>query len=248
MSILEKIETLKQQANQYIIDHQDKVEEFRLKFLSKKGELNDLFEEFKKVSGEEKKELGKHLNILRQQVETLYNEAKDKFSSDEKKFSAVADHSLPVNANKIGSLHPISIVKNDIVTIFEKIGFNVENGPEIEDDWHNFTALNFAENHPARDMQDTFFVEKEPKGNFALRTHTSSVQVRLMEHTKPPIRALMPGRVYRNEDVSARSNCFFHQIEGLYIDENVSFADLKQTLYYFVSQFFGEREIRFRPS
>jgi len=248
MSILEKIETLKQQANQYIIDHQDKVEEFRLKFLSKKGELNDLFEEFKKVSGEEKKELGKHLNILRQQVETLYNEAKDKFSSDEKKFSADADHSLPVNANKIGSLHPISIVKNDIVTIFEKIGFNVENGPEIEDDWHNFTALNFAENHPARDMQDTFFVEKEPKGNFALRTHTSSVQVRLMEHTKPPIRALMPGRVYRNEDVSARSNCFFHQIEGLYIDENVSFADLKQTLYYFVSQFFGEREIRFRPS
>jgi phenylalanyl-tRNA synthetase alpha chain len=248
MSILEKIETLKQQANQYIIDHQDKVEEFRLKFLSKKGELNDLFEEFKKVSGEEKKELGKHLNILRQQVETLYNEAKDKFSSDEKKFSADADHSLPVNANKIGSLHPISIVKNDIVTIFEKIGFNVENGPEIEDDWHNFTALNFAENHPARDMQDTFFVEKEPKGNFALRTHTSSVQVRLMEHTKPPIRALMPGRVYRNEDVTARTNCFFHQIEGLYIDENVSFADLKQTLYYFVSQFFGEREIRFRPS
>ena len=248
MSILEKIETLKQQANQYIIDHQDKVEEFRLKFLSKKGELNDLFEEFKKVSGEEKKELGKHLNILRQQVETLYNEAKEKFSSDEKNFSANADHSLPVNANKIGSLHPISIVKNDILTIFEKIGFNVENGPEIEDDWHNFTALNFAENHPARDMQDTFFVEKDPKGNFALRTHTSSVQVRLMEHTKPPIRALMPGRVYRNEDVSARSNCFFHQIEGLYIDENVSFADLKQTLYYFVSQFFGEREIRFRPS
>jgi phenylalanyl-tRNA synthetase alpha chain len=207
-----------------------------------------LFEEFKKVSGEEKKELGKHLNILRQQVETLYNEAKEKFSSDEKNFSANADHSLPVNANKIGSLHPISIVKNDILTIFEKIGFNVENGPEIEDDWHNFTALNFAENHPARDMQDTFFVEKDPKGNFALRTHTSSVQVRLMEHTKPPIRALMPGRVYRNEDVSARSNCFFHQIEGLYIDENVSFADLKQTLYYFVSQFFGEREIRFRPS
>jgi phenylalanyl-tRNA synthetase alpha chain len=248
MSILEKIETLKQQASEHIIDQQEKVEEFRLKFLSKKGELNELFEEFKKVSGEEKKELGKQLNILRQQIESLYNDAKEKFSSTEKKFSANADETLPVNAYKIGSLHPISIVKNDIISIFEKIGFNVENGPEIEDDWHNFTALNFAENHPARDMQDTFFVEKEPKGNFALRTHTSSVQVRLMEYTKPPIRALMPGRVYRNEDVSARSNCFFHQIEGLYIDENVSFADLKQTLYYFVSQFFGEREIRFRPS
>lgn len=248
MSILEKIETLKQQASEHIIDQQEKVEEFRLKFLSKKGELNELFEEFKKVSGEEKKELGKQLNILRHQIESLYNDAKEKFSSTEKKFSANADETLPVNAYKIGSLHPISIVKNDIISIFEKIGFNVENGPEIEDDWHNFTALNFAENHPARDMQDTFFVEKEPKGNFALRTHTSSVQVRLMEYTKPPIRALMPGRVYRNEDVSARSNCFFHQIEGLYIDENVSFADLKQTLYYFVSQFFGEREIRFRPS
>ncbi len=248
MSILEKIETLKQQASDYIIDRQEKLEEFRLKFLSKKGELNELFEEFKKVSGEEKKELGKHLNILRQQIESVYNEAKDKFSTSEKKFAADADDSLPVNAYKIGSLHPISIVKNDIISIFEKIGFNVENGPEIEDDWHNFTALNFAENHPARDMQDTFFVEKDPKGNYALRTHTSSVQVRLMEYTKPPIRALMPGRVYRNEDVSARSNCFFHQIEGLYIDENVSFADLKQTLYYFVSQFFGEREIRFRPS
>lgn len=248
MSILEKIETLKQQASAHIIDQQEKVEEFRLKFLSKKGELNELFEEFKKVSGEEKKELGKQLNILRQQIESLYNDAKEKFSSTEKKFSANADETLPVNAYKIGSLHPISIVKNDIISIFEKIGFNVENGPEIEDDWHNFTALNFVENHPARDMQDTFFVEKEPKGNYALRTHTSSVQVRLMEYTKPPIRALMPGRVYRNEDVSARSNCFFHQIEGLYIDENVSFADLKQTLYYFVSQFFGEREIRFRPS
>lgn len=248
MSILEKIETLKQEASNFLIDQQDKVEEFRLKFLSKKGELNELFEEFKKVSGEEKRELGKHLNILRQFIENQYNEAKEKYTSGEKNFPADADYTLPLLANKIGSLHPISIVKNDIINIFEKIGFNVENGPEIEDDWHNFTALNFAENHPARDMQDTFFVEKEPKGNYALRTHTSSVQVRLMEYTKPPIRALMPGRVYRNEDVSARSNCFFHQIEGLYIDENVSFADLKQTFYYFVSQFFGEREIRFRPS
>ncbi len=248
MSIHEKIETLKNESKEFIIDNIEKVEEFRLKFLSKKGGLNDVFEQFKTVAGEEKKELGKHINTLRQHLETLYSEAKEKFSSSEKKFSAVADDTLTTNANRIGSLHPISIVKNDILSIFEKIGFTTENGPEIEDDWHNFTALNFAENHPARDMQDTFFVEKEPRGNYALRTHTSSVQVRLMENSKPPIRALMPGRVYRNEDVSARSNCFFHQVEGLYIDEHVSFADLKQTLYYFVSQFFGEREIRFRPS
>lgn len=244
----ERIEAIKQKATEYAIDTKEKAEEFRVKFLSKKGELNDLFETFKQIAGEEKKEIGKQLNILRQSIEAKFNEAKEKFAQ-EKNFSANAvDLSLPVNANTIGSLHPISLVRNQILEIFEKIGFDVEYGPEIEDDWHNFSALNFAENHPARDMQDTFFVEKEPKGNFALRTHTSSVQVRLMESSKPPIRALMPGRVYRNEDVSARSNCFFHQIEGLYIDENVSFADLKQTLYYFVSQFFGEREIRFRPS
>lgn len=248
MSIHEKIETLKNESKEFIIDNIEKVEEFRLKFLSKKGGLNDVFEQFKAIAGEEKKELGKNINILRQHLESLYSEAKEKFSSSEKKFPADADYTLTTNAHRIGSLHPISIVKNDILSIFEKIGFTTENGPEIEDDWHNFTALNFAENHPARDMQDTFFVEKEPRGNYALRTHTSSVQVRLMENTKPPIRALMPGRVYRNEDVSARSNCFFHQVEGLYIDEHVSFADLKQTLYYFVSQFFGEREIRFRPS
>lgn len=248
MSMLEKIESLKQKAAEFSIDTKEKAEEYRLKFLSKKGELNDLFDAFKQIVGEEKREIGKQLNILRQAVEYKFNEAKDKFSS-EKKFSADAvDLTLPLNANKIGSLHPVSMVKNEILEIFERIGFSVEYGPEIEDDWHNFTALNFAENHPARDMQDTFFVDKPPFGNYALRTHTSSVQVRLMESSKPPIRALMPGRVYRNEDVSARSNCFFHQIEGLYIDREVSFADLKQTLYYFVSQFFGEREIRFRPS
>ncbi|MCC6817651.1 MAG: phenylalanine--tRNA ligase subunit alpha [Bacteroidia bacterium] len=246
--MLERIEDLKNKSADFKIESKEMLENFRLKFLSKKGEINDLFESFKQVAGEEKREIGKQLNVLRQSIEAKFNESKEKFSS-EKKFPAdAADLSLPTNANTIGSLHPISLVKNSIINIFEKIGFDVEYGPEIEDDWHNFTALNFGENHPARDMQDTFFVEKEPRGNFALRTHTSSVQVRLMETVKPPIRALMPGRVYRNEDVSARSNCFFHQIEGLYIDENVSFSDLKQTLYYFVSQFFGEREIRFRPS
>lgn len=247
MSLSERIEKLKEASEKFTLESKEALEEFRIKFLSRKGELNELFETFKTVSGEEKKSFGKVLNELRQQVEGKFNEKKAFYESDETE-SKSGDDTLPVNAYQIGSLHPISLVKDQIISIFEKIGFDVENGPEIEDDWHNFTALNFAENHPARDMQDTFFVEKEPKGNFALRTHTSSVQVRLMEHTKPPIRALMPGRVYRNEAVSARSNCFFHQIEGLYIDENVSFADLKQTLYYFVSQFFGEREIRFRPS
>lgn len=246
--MLDKIEVLKEQAKSFSIDTKDRMEEFRLKYLSRKGELNELFEQFKTVAGEEKREIGKQLNILRQAIESRFNDAKEHFSNSENSNQSEIDTTLPVNANKIGSQHPISLVKDEILSIFEKVGFTVENGPEIEDDWHNFTALNFAENHPARDMQDTFFVEKEPKGNFALRTHTSSVQVRLMETTKPPIRALMPGRVYRNEDVSARSNCFFHQVEGLYIDEKVSFADLKQTLYYFVSQFFGEREIRFRPS
>ncbi|HEY1046648.1 MAG TPA: phenylalanine--tRNA ligase subunit alpha [Bacteroidia bacterium] len=247
MSLSERIEKIKEASEKFTVESKETLEEFRIKFLSRKGELNELFETFKSVSGEEKKSFGKVLNELRQQIEGKFNETKELFESNDSQ-QIQFDKSLPVNAFQVGSLHPISLVKDQIISIFEKIGFDVENGPEIEDDWHNFTALNFAENHPARDMQDTFFVDKDPVGNFALRTHTSSVQVRLMENTKPPIRALMPGRVYRNEAVSARSNCFFHQIEGLYIDENVSFADLKQTLYYFVSQFFGEREIRFRPS
>jgi len=247
-TMLEKIESLKNKAAGIEIKNKAEVENFRLQFISKKGEMNALFEAFKTISGPEKKEIGKQLNILRQTIEQKFNEAREKFQENQNSDRKSVDKSLPVNAYKLGSVHPISKVKDDILNIFERIGFTVEYGPEIEDDWHNFTALNFAENHPARDMQDTFFVDKEPHGNFALRTHTSSVQVRLMETEKPPIRALMPGRVYRNEAVSARSNCFFHQVEGLYIDENVSFSDLKQTLYYFVSQFFGEREIRFRPS
>ncbi len=245
--MLDKIEDLKNKAKNFSISSKEHMEEFRLKYLSKKGELNELFDAFKLIAGAEKKELGKQLNTLRQFVESIYSDAKEKFSSEHIENHQI-DLSLPVNSQKIGSTHPISMVKDEILSIFERIGFRTETGPEIEDDWHNFSALNFPENHPARDMQDTFFIDKEPKGNFALRTHTSSVQVRLMESEKPPIRALMPGRVYRNEAVSSRSNCFFHQVEGLYIDENVNFADLKQTLYYFVSQFFGEREIRFRPS
>ena len=209
--MLEKIEQLKNKAKEFTIENLENLENYRLTFLSKKGEMNVLFEDFKIINGVEKKELGRQLNILRQEIEVIFNENREKLSGGAGFIKTSIDFSLPVFAEKIGSTHPISIVKNTILEIFENIGFTVENGPEIEDDWHNFTALNFAENHPARDMQDTFFVNKEPIGNYALRTHTSSVQVRLMEHEKPPIRALMPGRVYRNEAVSSRSNCFFHQ-------------------------------------
>ncbi len=245
--MLDKIEELKEKVKQFSIENAETLENFRLKFLSKKGELNELFDAFKLIAGAEKKDIGQKINTVRTLIEEKYNEAKEKFNKHKFQQQFI-DYSLPVNAYKVGSEHPITKVKNEILDIFETIGFKIASGPEIEDDWHNFSALNFPENHPARDMQDTFFIAGNNEEKYALRTHTSSVQVRLMEQEKPPIRALMPGRVYRNEAVSARSNCFFHQIEGLYIDKEVSFADLKQTLYYFVSQFFGEREIRFRPS
>jgi phenylalanyl-tRNA synthetase alpha chain len=246
--MIEKINQLKEKIKAFDISNSETLENYRLKFLSKKGELTELFDAFKLIAGAEKKHIGQQLNIARHEIEQKFNDAKEKFSSVSKKQDHKEDLTLPVNAFKIGSSHPITNVKNEILQIFESIGFTVAKGPEIEDDWHNFSALNFPENHPARDMQDTFFIDNDSDQKYALRTHTSSVQVRLMESTTPPIRALMPGRVFRNEAVSARSNCFFHQVEGLYIDEAVSFADLKQTLYYFVSQFFGEREIRFRPS
>ncbi|MES2619087.1 MAG: phenylalanine--tRNA ligase subunit alpha [Bacteroidota bacterium] len=245
--MIEKINQLKEKIKEFNISNSETLENYRLKFLSKKGELSELFDAFKLISGAEKKHIGQQLNIVRQEIESKFEEAKNLFSSS-KNNQKEQDFTLTVNAFKTGHTHPITAVKNDILQIFESIGFSVAKGPEIEDDWHNFSALNFPENHPARDMQDTFFIDSNSEEKYALRTHTSSVQVRLMETTIPPIRSLMPGRVFRNEAVSARSNCFFHQIEGLYIDEGVSFADLKQTLYYFVSQFFGEREIRFRPS
>lgn len=245
--MIETINTIKVEVLNFEILNEQSLENFRLQFLSKKGKISELFESFKTISGEQKKEIGKTLNELRILAEEKFNSFKNNFQSNQNN-TKTEDYTLPVNAYQIGTEHPINKVKNEIISIFQTIGFSIANGPEIEDEWHNFSSLNFAENHPARDMQDTFFVNKNPQGNFALRTHTSSVQIRLMEKEAVPIRSLMPGRVYRNEAVSARSNCFFHQIEGLYIDENVSFADLKQTLYYFVSQFFGEREIRFRPS
>jgi phenylalanyl-tRNA synthetase alpha chain len=239
----ERIDQIIQEAQNFKISTKENLEDFRLKFLVKKGLVNKLFVDFKELGGEEKKIWGKELNIIKQNVESIFKEAEVKLSggSDEN----IVEDSLPGYFNELGSRHPISSVVAEMTQIFERLGFSVASGPEIEDDWHNFSALNFPANHPARDMQDTFFVEEE----VALRTHTSSVQVRLMEEGKLPIRSIMPGRVYRNEAISARSNCFFHQVEGLYIDKGVSFLDLKQTLYNFVQEFFGANtKVRFRAS
>jgi phenylalanyl-tRNA synthetase alpha chain len=228
----------------FTITNSDEAENFRLKYLSRKGIISELFESFKQVPKEMKKEMGILMNELKTKAEAKFTEAEAKFS---KKSAAVAteDFTLPGDAVFNGSRHPIALFQQRILDVFRKLGFTIAEGPEIEDDWHNFSGLNFPENHPARDMQDTFFINK----NYSLRTHCTSVQVRLMENQKPPIRAVMPGRVYRNEAISARSHCFFHQIDGVYIDKNVSFADLKQTLYFFVKELFGENYgIRFRPS
>lgn len=221
------------------------VEQFRIKYLGKKGILNDLFQKFKEVPNENKKEFGQLINNLKQSVAQKINTLKENVG-ESANVGLQEDLTRPGLALNLGSRHPINIVKHKIINIFKKIGFSVADGPEIEDDWHNFTALNMSEFHPARDMQDTFFIEKNP--DRVLRTHTSSVQIRYMEQNEPPIRILSPGRVYRNEDISSRSHCMFHQIEGLYIDTDVSFADLKQTLQYFTSELFGKSEIRMRPS
>lgn len=228
----------------------NELEAFRIKFLGTKGIIKDLFDEFKAVSPEEKRVLGKVLNQFKQLTEEKFNEFKDKFSSKDANNDTAQDLTLPGSGFEIGARHPLSLVRKEIVEIFKRLGFVIAEGPEIEDDWHNFSALNFPQEHPARDMQDTFFIKKNSgTDDIALRTHTSSVQVRLMEQGKPPFRALMPGRVYRNEAISARAHCFFHQVEGLYVDEKVSFADLKQTLYYFVQELYGEgTKVRFRPS
>ena len=226
-------------------DSVTEIEEFRVKYLGKKGLLNSYFIEFKSLESEEKKKIGSLLNELKNSAQQKVQELKSKSSKFSEKVE-INDISRPGDPIEIGSRHPISIVKNRIIDIFSQIGFTISEGPEIEDDWHNFSALNLPEHHPARDMQDTFFLEKNP--DYLLRTHTSSVQVRYMENNKPPIRTISPGRVYRNEAISARSHCFFHQIEGLCIDKDVSFADLKQTLEYFTTQLFGKSKIRLRPS
>jgi len=223
----------------------DEIEKFRIKYLGKKGLVNFYFSEFKNVDNSKKKEYGLIINKLKISAQNKFNEL-NTFVSSDSTLSQLNDITRPGNPIEIGSKHPITIVKNRIIDIFSSIGYNVSEGPEIEDDWHNFTALNLPEHHPARDMQDTFFIQTNP--DLLLRTHTSSVQVRYMENNKPPIRTISPGRVYRNEAISARSHCFFHQVEGLYIDENVSFADLKQTLEFFTTQLFGKSKIRLRPS
>lgn len=222
------------------------LEEFRIKYLGKKGLMNDFFEKFKTISPAEKKEIGQLINHLKNKVQAIIVSQKENLEKSEKT-ETETDLSLSAYPVVLGSRHPVSFIKNQIIEIFSRLGFSVSEGPEIEDDWHNFSSLNFPPNHPARDMQDTFFIEKDP--DILLRTHTSPVQIRVMQNQKPPIRTISPGRVFRNEAISARSHCIFHQVEGLYIDENVSFADLKQTLLYFAHELFGpETEIRLRPS
>jgi phenylalanyl-tRNA synthetase alpha chain len=251
-----KINQYSEEINDFKSSFPDELENFRIKFLGTKGIIKDLFEEFKNVSPEEKRLIGKVLNDFKNLAEERYRTLKENSTGQTMTDDSKPDLTLPGEGFELGARHPLSLVRKEIIEIFKRLGFNVEEGPEIEDDWHNFTALNFPEEHPARDMQDTFFISTSPSSNkndkggaIALRTHTSSVQVRMMENGKPPFRAIMPGRVYRNEAISARAHCFFHQVEGLYVDENVSFADLKQTLFYFVQEMYGEgTKVRFRPS
>ena len=247
----EKIEQILHEVKDFQAESKDALEEFRIKYLSKKGVIPALFADFKTVAPELRKEMGMMLNELKNAVTAKVEEQLERFETQSTS-DAGFDMTMPAGEMR-GSRQPLSVVRRDINEIFEHLGFTIAEGPEIEDDYHVFTALNFALDHPARDMQDTFFIEKDPNENkptdVLLRTHTSSVQVRAMEKKQPPIRIIAPGRVFRNEAISARAHCIFHQIEGLYIDENVSFADLKQTLYHFVQEFFGEgTKVRFRPS
>jgi phenylalanyl-tRNA synthetase alpha chain len=248
----ERIHRLLDEVRAYFAQDKKDLEAFRMKYISKKGEISELFDELKKVSSDQKKNVGKVLNQLKQAAEAKLAELTENLDSAPVTTESI-DLTLPPVPNEIGNLHPLTLTRYRIIEIFERLGFNVADGPEIEDDWHNFSALNFPENHPAREMQDTFFVEKKAAGSdgqdILLRTHTSNVQIRMMEKQKPPLRAIMPGRVYRNEAISARAHCFFHQVEGLYIDKNVGFADLKQTIYHFAKEMYGnDIKIRFRPS
>lgn len=244
--MIDKIKDYIAEAEAFTTQNKEEIEAFRIKFLGKKGILNDFFAEFKNVPNDQKKEFGQVINALKKAAEDKVTGLQEALESSEEAKGIYGDLTRPGEPFQVGSRHPISIVKNQIIDIFSNIGFNVSEGPEIEDDWHNFTALNLPEYHPARDMQDTFFIQTNP--DVLLRTHTSSVQVRYMEENKPPIRTISPGRVFRNEAISSRSHCIFHQVEGLYIDKDVSFADLKQTLLYFTKEMFGKSKIRLRPS
>jgi phenylalanyl-tRNA synthetase alpha chain len=251
--VLDKIQALFEEINSVIVSNKDDLDKFRIKYISRKGILNDLFEEFKTVANDQKRAVGQELNKLKnlaeQQLKGFTEALED--GVDESASQGGLDLTMPVAPNFAGTIHPLTLTRQRVLEIFARMGFSHEDGPEIETDWYNFTALNFPEDHPAREMQDTFFVEKKAvqKDDVLLRTHTSNVQVRLMEHKKPPIRSLMIGRVYRNEAISARAHCQFHQIEGLYVDKNVSFKDLKDTLYHFAKEMFGkDTKIRLRPS
>lgn len=248
----DRIQTLLKEVNDYSAPDKQALENFRMRYISRKGVVSELFEELKQVPVDQKKTVGKILNQLKQAAEAKLTELTEKLETSATPITEI-DLTLPSIPNQVGNLHPLTLTRYRIIEIFERLGFNVADGPEIEDDWHNFSALNFPENHPAREMQDTFFVARKnvagSKEDVLLRTHTSNVQIRMMENQKPPIRAIMPGRVYRNEAISARAHCFFHQVEGLYIDKNVGFADLKQTLYHFAKEMYGKDiQIRFRPS
>ncbi|MFH1004211.1 MAG: phenylalanine--tRNA ligase subunit alpha [Bacteroidota bacterium] len=250
----EKIHKLLSDIKEIKIESKEQLEEFRLKWLAKKGIVNSLFTDFKNVQNEDRKNVGMLMNELKNCVHEKFNHFNDNSDGSEENSSSDIDLTKPAELIAFGSRHPISIVRNQIVEIFSRIGFIIKEDREIEDDWHNFSALNMPEDHPARDMQDTFFVaspfrKKETDGKVMLRTHTSSVQIRVMENSNPPIRCIFPGRVYRKENISARAHCFFHQVEGLYVDEEVSFTDLKQMLLYFAQEMFGEKtNIRLRPS
>ncbi len=242
--MIEKIEDYLSEVQGFNSTNKDEIEQFRIRFNSKKGILTELFAQFKDVPNDQKKEFGQKINTLKQAVAAKLDEANEANSGSE--IFVKEDLTKPGFPLELGSRHPINVVKNKIIDIFKSIGFTLSDGPEIEDDWHNFSALNLPEYHPARDMQDTFFISQNP--DTLLRTHTSSVQIRYAENNEPPIRILSPGRVFRNEAISSRSHCMFHQIEGLYIDENVSFADLKQTIQFFTTELFGKSKIRMRPS
>lgn len=244
--MIDRIKQIMDEIKSFEASSKGDSEAFRLKYLSKKGIISQLFDEFRRIPHEQKKVVGRHLNEIKTLATNKLIEIDTKFKSYDS-ITEELDFTLPGEPIPLGSRHPVSIVRNEIIDIFYRLGFTVSEGPEIEDDWHNFSALNFPKDHPARDMQDTLFIQKDP--DILLRTHTSSVQVRVMESQKPPIRTISPGRVFRNEAISARAHCIFHQVEGLYINEGVSFADMKQVLYYFSRELFGHNtQIRFRPS
>ena len=241
------LEEIRQELENTVVSNEETLEQFRMRFIGRKNVIADLFSEMRNVPAEEKKAYGQNVNELKNLAQKKFQEHVDALAAGNNDAEDHPDLTLPPLDSEFGSIHPLTATRQRFIEIFERIGFNVSSGPEIEDDWHNFTALNFPENHPAREMQDTFFIEKNP--DIALRTHTSSVQIRVMENEKPPIRTLSPGRVFRNEAISARAHCVFHQMEGLYVDKGVSFADLKQTLYHFAKEMYTkDTQVRFRPS